>query len=92
LAGRAPDGYRMSRPALSPRDVSLPRFALRREEAAASLGVSPTKFEEWVRDGRMPKGRKIDGVVLWDVGEIREAWERLRDGDYSKNPFDEVVA
>jgi hypothetical protein len=54
--------------------------------------VSPTKFEEWVRDGRMPKGRKIDGVVLWDVGEIREAWERLRDGDYSKNPFDEVVA
>ncbi|MGY3443714.1 helix-turn-helix transcriptional regulator [Bradyrhizobium sp. USDA 4473] len=80
-------------PALSPRDVSIPRFALRREEAAASVGVSPTKFDEWVRDRRMPKGRKIDGVVLWDVGEVREAWERLRDGELpAKNPFDGVTA
>jgi hypothetical protein len=45
-----------------------------------------------VADGRMPRGRKIDGVVLWDVNEIREAWERLRDGTNSKNPFDGVVA
>jgi predicted DNA-binding transcriptional regulator AlpA len=81
----------MSKP-LSPRDLSLPRFALRRDEAAASLAVSPTKFDEWVSDGRMPRGRKIDGVVLWDVNEIREAWERLRDGTHSKNPFDGVVA
>jgi predicted DNA-binding transcriptional regulator AlpA len=82
----------LSRPALSPRDVSLPRFAVRREEAAASVGVSATRFDEWVKDGRMPPGRKIDGVVLWDVGEIREAWERLRDGHHSNNPFDGVVA
>jgi hypothetical protein len=40
----------------------------------------------------MPRGHKIDGVVLWDVGQIREAWERLRDGHYSKNPFDGIVA
>jgi len=40
----------------------------------------------------MPSGRKIDGVVLWDTGESSEAWERLRDGSYSKNPFDGVVA
>jgi predicted DNA-binding transcriptional regulator AlpA len=81
----------MSKP-LSPRDLSLPRFALRRDEAAASLGISTTKFDEWVADGRMPKGRKIDGVVLWDVNEIREAWERLRDGTHSRNPFDGVIA
>jgi predicted DNA-binding transcriptional regulator AlpA len=81
----------MSKP-LSPRDLSLPRFALRRDEAAASLGISTTKFDEWVADGRMPKGRKIDGVVLWDTNEIREAWERLRDGTHSKNPFDGVIA
>jgi predicted DNA-binding transcriptional regulator AlpA len=79
-------------PGLSPRDLSLPRFALRRDEVAASLAVSTTKFDEWVADGRMPKGRKIDGVVLWDVQEIREAWERLRDGLHLKNPFDGVVA
>jgi len=40
----------------------------------------------------MPRGRKIDGVVLWDTQEVLEAWERLRDGSYSKNPFDGVVA
>jgi predicted DNA-binding transcriptional regulator AlpA len=79
-------------PSLSPRDLSLPRFAVRRGEAAASLGVSETKFEEWVKDGRMPKPIKIDGVVLWCVQDIREAWERMKDGDRAKNPFDEVVA
>jgi hypothetical protein len=74
------------------RELSLPRFALRREEAATSLGVSPTKFDEWVGDGRMPKGIKVDGVVLLDVQEISEAWDRLRDGRPLKNPFDRVVA
>jgi predicted DNA-binding transcriptional regulator AlpA len=72
--------------------LSVPRFALRRDEAAASLAVSTTKFAEWCADGRMPRGRKIDGVVLWDTQEVLEAWERLRDGSYSKNPFDGVVA
>ena len=78
--------------ALSPRDLSLPRFALRRDEAAASLAVSATKFDEWCTDGRMPKGRKIDGVVLWDTQEVREAWEALKNGGVANNPFDKVVA
>jgi predicted DNA-binding transcriptional regulator AlpA len=82
----------MSSATLSPRDLSLPRFALRRDEAAASVAVSTTKWDEWVANGRMPRGRKIDGVVLWDTQEVREAWERLRDGQHSKNPFDGVVA
>jgi predicted DNA-binding transcriptional regulator AlpA len=74
------------------RELSLPRFALRRDEAAASLAVSTTKFDEWVTDGRMPRGRKIDGVVLWDTEEVRNAWETLRDGRDYRNPFDGVVA
>jgi predicted DNA-binding transcriptional regulator AlpA len=76
---------------ISPHDFTLPRLALRRDEAAAALAVSPTKFDDWVADGRMPKGYKIDGVRLWDMQEIRDAWERLRDGSYSKNPFDEII-
>jgi hypothetical protein len=76
----------------SPRDLSLPRFALRRDEAAASVAVSPTKWDEWVNDGRMPKGRKIDGVVLWCTQEVFEAWERMKGGDRADNPFDRVVA
>jgi hypothetical protein len=44
--------------------------------------------------GRMPPGRKIDGVRLWDVGEIFRAWVLLRDQDVisDANPFDQVTA
>lgn len=77
---------------LSPRDVSLPRFAVRRVEAAACVAVSPTKFDEWVNNGKMPRGHKIDGVVLWDVQELHEAWVRLRDGETISNPFDKITA
>lgn len=82
----------MPRDPLSPRLLSLPRFAMRREEAAASVAVSPTKWDEWVKDGRMPKGLKIDGVVLWDTAQVLDAWERLRDTQSSRNAFDGVVA
>jgi hypothetical protein len=81
-------------PRLTLRGASLPRFAVRRDEAAASFGVSETKFDHWVETGRMPKGRKIDGVRLWDVDELFRAWVALRDGDCvaSENPFDKVIA
>lgn len=39
------------------REISIPRFALRRDEAAASLAISPTLFDNWVSEGKMPKGR-----------------------------------
>ena len=83
----------MSR-AASPRDISLPRFALRRDEAAASLAISETTFDSWIKLKRMPTGHKIDGVMLWDVQEIRECWCRLKDGDadITENPFDGVTA
>ncbi|MFK8250673.1 helix-turn-helix transcriptional regulator [Ancylobacter terrae] len=77
--------------ARSLRESSLPRFALRREEAAASLSVSPGTFDKWVSDGRMPKGRRVDGLVLWDVDEIREHWLALRDGVITRNPLDGMV-
>lgn len=47
---------------LSARDMSLPRFALRREEAAASLAISPTLFDAWIDGGLIPPGRKVGGV------------------------------
>ena len=76
------------------REASLPRFALRREEAAASLSISPSTFDQWVKDGRMPQGHKIDSVRLWDTDELRLAWIRLTDGatNDEDNPFDGVVA
>ncbi|WP_200914650.1 helix-turn-helix transcriptional regulator [Bradyrhizobium viridifuturi] len=78
----------------SARAITLPRLALRRDEAATAFSISPTLFDQWIERGFMPKGRKIGGVVLWDTDELRQAWCDLRDADGSpkQNPFDGVVA
>ena len=81
-------------PSLSLREVSIQRLALRRDEAAASLAISPSLFDTWVKDGKMPNPNRVGGVVLWDAEAIRDAWRRLCDGDRNdeENPFDKVVA
>lgn len=80
--------------ASSLRKASIPRYALRKEEAAASFGISSGLFEAWIKDQKMPKGHKIGGVVLWDADELWNAWLTLRDGENKSvdNPFDGVVA
>jgi hypothetical protein len=59
----------------------IERLAYRRDEAAAVLGVSLTKFEEWVARGLMPKPVKIDGCTLYDARQVDLAWQALRDGE-----------
>lgn len=77
------------------RSLSLPRFALRRDEAAASLAISPASFDAWVANGIMPQGKKVRGIVLWDAERIRAAWVNLVESDETKtdgaNPFDHMV-
>lgn len=73
-------------------DRIVPRLALRRHEAAESLGISATLFDRWIKEGKMPKGLKVDGVVLWAWRDLCEAWDRLCDNDNGPNPFDGVVA
>lgn len=86
------------RRAVSLREMTVPRFALKKDEAAAAFGISVSTFDTWVREGRMPKGHKIGGVVLWDMQEISDSWSQLRDRDAEvdrdnePNPFDQVVA
>jgi predicted DNA-binding transcriptional regulator AlpA len=81
--------------AISLREISIPRFALRKDEAAASLAISPSLFDSWIERGYVPKGTPVDGVVLWDTQNIREAWLKLRDRgvpeDDGDNPYDGVV-
>lgn len=55
----------------------VPRRGLRRDEAAAYIGISPSKFDQAVADGRMPQPRTLDGCVLWDVREIDERFDDL---------------
>lgn len=56
---------------------SQPRRGLRREEAAAYLGFSARKFDELVSDGRMPRPKRIDGVVVWDKLRLDSAFDAL---------------
>ena len=66
-----------------------PRRGLRRSDAAAYVGVSPSKFNQLVADGRMPQPLKIDGCTIWDIRKLDAAFDELAEGD--ANPFDAVV-
>jgi excisionase family DNA binding protein len=66
---------------VTPRALSqsrpIPRRGLARTEAAMYLGISASKFDELVKDGRMPRPRIIDGRKLWDVYELDVAFDEL---------------
>jgi predicted DNA-binding transcriptional regulator AlpA len=56
---------------------------LRRKPAAVYVGFSPSKFDELVKDGRMPQPKRVDGCVIWDTRKLDEAFEALgEDGDH----------
>lgn len=54
-----------------------------RVEAAAYVGISPTKFDQLVADGRMPKAKQVDGRKVWDIRELDPAFEELGSIDTS---------
>ena len=59
--------------------LSAPRRGLRREEAAEFFALSLTKFEELVRDDRLPRPFWIDGCKIWDLEKLNAAFDRLSD-------------
>jgi len=69
----------------------LPPRLVKREAAAAYASLSPTKFDQLVKDGRMPRPRRIDGRKAWDTRLLDAAIDDLPlDGDESdRNPWDE---
>jgi predicted DNA-binding transcriptional regulator AlpA len=55
---------------------SLPDIALVRLPTVQSLcgGCSAPTIWRWVRDGRLPKPRRLSpGITGWNVGELRAA-------------------
>lgn len=63
-----------------PRDFVLPYppRGMRRPEAAAYVGVSPSLFDQMVNNGVMPKPRRYKSrTVIWDRLEIEEAFSCL---------------
>lgn len=64
---------------------------LSRTGAAYYIGVGTSKFDEMVRDGRMPAPKMIDSRVIWDRWEIDLAFDELpyREVQVSTNPWDD---
>jgi excisionase family DNA binding protein len=62
---------------MPPRFRPNPRRGLSRVEAAIYLGISPSKFDELVRDGRMPAPKRIDGRKVWDIQNLDVAFDAL---------------
>ena len=75
----------------SPQPFGAILRGLRRPEAARYIGISPSKFDEMVKDGRMPGPKRIDARTVWDRLRLDEAFEALPDSE-GGNPWDEVAA
>lgn len=70
------------------RELSVPRRGLNRVEAAVYVGVSPTKFDEMVDRGDMPRPKSIGARNVWDIRALDLAFDALPD-DADRNPWDE---
>lgn len=72
------------------REATQPRRGLSREEAAIYMGISPTKFDEGVAEGWLPKPR-TGGIwgsrTVWDLKALDRAWDSPLDRD-GRNPWD----
>jgi hypothetical protein len=56
------------------------------------IGISATKFDELVADGRMPAPVKIDGRKVWDVRALDLAFDALVSESSSTNSWDGVAS
>jgi excisionase family DNA binding protein len=52
-------------------------FGLPEIEAAASVGISQTKFRELVAAGTMPSPRIVGGKLVYDVDELQAAFKNM---------------
>ncbi|MFM9850159.1 MAG: hypothetical protein ACKVP3_23755 [Hyphomicrobiaceae bacterium] len=69
----------------------LPR-GLSREMAACYIGVSPTLFDDMVRDGRMPKPKRINSRTVWDLRQLDSAFDALPDENARGDVWERIVA
>jgi excisionase family DNA binding protein len=75
-----------------PSPPPFPPRGLSRVEAARYIGVSPSLFDEMVKDGRMPAPKPINSRRVWDRLKLDDAFEALPDIEgAAENPWDEVT-
>jgi hypothetical protein len=73
-----------------PLPLSLPPRGINREQAAAYIGVSPSLFDEMVKDARMPLPKIINSRKVWDRQRLDEAFSALPDKQ-TRNPWDDAA-
>lgn len=71
--------------------LSYPPRGMSREEAARYVGVGSTKFDEMVKQGKMPKPKRVGSRVVWDRFAIESAFTDLPD-EGGGNFFDRLYA
>jgi predicted DNA-binding transcriptional regulator AlpA len=49
-------------------------------QAAAYVGISKTAFLEGVKRGVLPKEVRVGHRVLWDIKDLDDAFDRLKEG------------
>ena len=89
---RSPSTFRQSDVTRAVKAVTVgPRRGLSRIEAAEYVGVSASKFDELVADGRMPTSLKIDRRRLWDIRAIDLAFDELPSENPEPNSWEGVA-
>jgi predicted DNA-binding transcriptional regulator AlpA len=81
--------YHSTRSGAPPSDLPITPRGCSRIEAARYVGVSPSLFDQMVKDGRMPKPIRINSRTVWDRKELDGAFEDLKD-EPETNPWDDV--
>ena|SRR5580765_4848015 len=73
--------------------LAYPPRALRAERAAAYLSMSTSQFLKLVDEGKLPKPKRLGGIVFWDRVKLDEFVEYFEgdDGAESGNPFEKVM-
>ncbi len=71
--------------------ASLPPRGLSRAQSAAYVGIGATKFDELVRDGRMPQPKQIDERKVWDRHQLNEAFSALPGGGQESDAGDPLM-
>jgi predicted DNA-binding transcriptional regulator AlpA len=72
---------------------TLPPRLIGRDAAAAYVNVSPTTFDEMVRNRRMPRPKRLGGRrKAWDVRALDAAVDGLDDCNNDNDTWDNVDA
>ena len=73
--------------------LAYPPRLMRAERAAHYLSMSKSQFLKLVDEGRLPKPKRLGGMVFWDRLKLDNFAEYFEgdDGGESGNPFERML-